>query len=184
VAVPFARCKVQGAEVAVGAERFINKADALAKLAPVECRHRPHAGDHVADRRIHRGLALVFHSHQLVGRRPHRGELFVEPPQRGRRLRILLAQALDELHGEGDWQGGGLERLEGQGAGRSPAEPEPIVRQRVGVMAGRASLHDPLGQAPEVLHQAIDDVIMAPDTAVFYASRACLRPPRISQKNC
>ena len=66
---------------------------------------------------------------------------------------ILLAQALDELHGEGDGQGGGLEGLEGQGAGRSPAEPEQLVGQRVGVMAGRASLHDPLGQAPEVLHQ-------------------------------
>ena len=43
--------------------------------------------------------------------------------------------------------------LEGQRPGRSPAEPEQLVRQRVGLMAGRAALHDPLGEAPEVLHE-------------------------------
>ena len=69
VTVAVARREVHGAEVAVGSQRRIDEADALEELGPVEGRHRPHAGDHVADRHVRRGLALVLDSHELVGRR-------------------------------------------------------------------------------------------------------------------
>ena len=92
-------------------------------------------------------------AHELVRRRAQRRQLFVEPRQRGGRARILLAQALDEPHGKGDRQVGGLDPLEGQGTGRLSTEPEQLVGEGVGVMAGGAALHDALGQAPEILHE-------------------------------
>ena len=153
VTVAVAGREVHGAEVAPRTEHFVHGAHALEELRPVEGRHHPHAGDHVADRHVHGGLALVFDSDQLVGRRAELRELFVEPRERGRRLGILLAQALHELHGEGDGQGGRLEPLEGQGPGRTSAEPEQLVGQRIAVMAGGAAFHDLLGQAPEVLQE-------------------------------
>ena len=153
MAVPVAGPEVHGPEVAVGAERGIDQTDALEELGPVEGRHRPHAGDRVADGHVRRGLGLVLDAHQFVGRGTQGGQLFVEPPQRGRRLRVLLTEPLDELHDEGDREGGGLERLEGERAGRSSAEAEQFVGQGVGLEAGRVPLHDLFGQAPEILHQ-------------------------------
>ena len=153
VPVAVTGCEVHGAEGAAGAEQFVDQADALEERRPVDGRHHPQTGDHVAERHIRRRLALVFHAHELIGRRPQRRQPFLEPRQTGRRLGILLTQALDELYGKGDRQRGNVERPEGQRSGRSPADAEQLVRQRVGVMAGGASLHDPLGQAPEILHE-------------------------------
>ncbi len=85
--------------------------------------------------------------------------MVLEPLPCGRRVRILLTQALDELHDEGRSHGRGLERLKCHGAGGTTAEPEEVVRKRVGVTAGSPTLNDPFGQAPEILdeHDAQQD---------------------------
>ena len=99
-AVAVARREVHLREVALGAQRGVDEADALEELRPVDRGDQPHAGDHVADRHVHRALALVLVAHDLVGRRALRREALVEPLQRRRDARILVAQPLHELHGE------------------------------------------------------------------------------------
>ncbi len=145
VTVLVAGREVQGAEGGAGAQRLVDEADALEEVGPVEGRHHAHAGDHVADRHVHRGLVLMLGVHQLVGRLSSRGELLVEPPQGGGRLGILLAQALHQLDGEGGGQGRGLEPLERERSTGSAAQSEEVVREGVGGLAGGASGHDALG---------------------------------------
>ena len=46
-----------------------------------------------------------------------------------------------------------MQRPERERPGRAPGEAEELVRQRVGLAARRAPLHDLLGETPEVLHE-------------------------------
>ena len=84
---------------------------------------------------------------------PRPASCSLEPASAGVDVGILLAQALDELHREGHRQGSGLEPPKGETARRFPAEPEQLVRERVGVAARSATVDDLLGQAPEVLQE-------------------------------
>ena len=95
----------------------------------------------------------MFLPHELLGRRAQAGQLVAEPCQRRCRVRILLPQALDELHREGHRQGSGLEPPKGETARRFPAESQQVVRERVRVAARSAAVDDLLGQAPEVLQE-------------------------------
>ena len=92
-------------------------------------------------------------AHELVGRRSRRRELLVEPGERGHGLGILVTQTLDELDGERGRQCGGVKGSEREGPGRLSGEAEELVRQGVGLVAGGASLDDPLGEPPQVLHE-------------------------------
>ena len=91
--------------------------------------------------------------YELVGRMAPRADLLVEPPQGGGRLRILISQTLHQLDREGGGLGGGVEPLEREGPAGLAAEPEKVVREGVGGLAGRAPGDDVLGQPPQVLHE-------------------------------
>ena len=140
VTVAVAGREVQGAEVAVGSQRLVDEADAFEELGPVEGGHRPHAGDHVANRHVRGGLVLELDAHELVGRRSRRRELLVEPGERRHGLGILVTQTLDELDGERRRQCGGVKGSERERPGRLSGEAEELVRQGVGLVAGGTSL--------------------------------------------
>ena len=85
-------------ERAALAESFVDQADALDEGGPVEPRDEPHARDHVADRHVHRRLALVLQANRLLGRGPLARQELLQPAERGGDGRILVPQALEQLH--------------------------------------------------------------------------------------
>ncbi len=153
VTVLVAGREVHGSEGRAGPQGDVDEADALEEVGPVEGRHHSHAGDHVADRHVHRGLVLVLGLDELVRRLSAGGDLLVEPPQRGSRLRILITQALHQLDREGGGPGSGVEPLERERSTGAATQAEEIVREGVGGLAGRASGDDALGQPTQVLHE-------------------------------
>ena len=104
--------EVRSSTARVGPEDGIDQTDALEEYLPVERGHQAHAGDHIADGHVHRRLSLVLDSDNLIDRRPLRREAFLEPAQRRRAHRVLIAQPLDELDREGRRQRGTLEPLQ------------------------------------------------------------------------
>ena len=72
-----------------------DQADALDQLAPIDGRHQAHAGDDVADRHIHRTLALLFVMDDGIGRAALGGQATAQPGERRQHLRVLVAQPLD-----------------------------------------------------------------------------------------
>ena len=102
VAVAIARREVHQRVRAgrVAAQQLLDEADALEKQRPVDGRHPAHARDHVADRELIGGLALVLDPQHLVGRVVLLLQRVLERlPRRPRRGR-LVAQPLQQLHDE------------------------------------------------------------------------------------
>ena len=81
-------------------EHVVHQADALEQLGPIDVGDQAHAGDDVAHRDGRGALPLVFVAHDRVGCRSLRRQMLVEPRQRGRDPRILVAQPVHELDGE------------------------------------------------------------------------------------
>ena len=155
MAVPVPGGEVHHREQSVGTEGIVDQARALHEGGPVEPREQPHARDHVANGDVHLRLALVLATDGLLGRRPVRGEMLLEPPQGRGRGRILVTQPLEELH-EGGVREPGIRELrhDTRRVARSAgAEAQQAVRQAIGHVAGDATPDDPLGRAPEVLDE-------------------------------
>ena len=138
--IPIPRGEVHLREEAVGAERRIDETDALEDLRPIERGQEPHARDHVADGHVHPALPLMLLMDDLVGGRALAGEVLVQPDERRRDPRILIAQALKQAHHERRRQGHGVEAAQcllGR-AGRSTANAEQLVGQGVGLETRRS----------------------------------------------
>ena len=137
-------------------QRLVDQADALEELRPVDVRHQPHAGDDVAHRDVRGALALVFFLHQLLGAGLLFVELLLEPHQRRRDLRILIAQPMHELHGERRAASAGDLRSPARSASGSTCWPFTPSRRSASASAScRASAagDDALRDAPQVLDQ-------------------------------
>ena len=98
VSIPIPGGEVHARERAVGPEDLVDEADALDELRPVEPRDEAHARDHIADGHVHRCLALMLEADHLFGGRPLLRKELLEPAHRGRGVRVLVAQPLEELN--------------------------------------------------------------------------------------
>ena len=99
-AVAVARPEIHRREGAGRAQPRVDKADALEEIGPVDVGDEPHAGDDIAHGDIGHALAVMRLAHRLVdghalGRQP-----LVQPAERGRGARVLVAQAFGELRGK------------------------------------------------------------------------------------
>ncbi len=99
-AVQIARGEIHLRKITAGPQLIVNQADAFEELRPVEFRDQPHAGDDVAHRHAGNALAPVFVPHDRLDRRALAGMPFLQPVERRCHLRVLVTQALHELHGE------------------------------------------------------------------------------------
>ena len=70
------------------------------KLAPIQRREQAHARNDVADRDLRPGLPAVFFLNDVVDRQVALVQLHLKPLNRRQNRRILLAQALRQLHDE------------------------------------------------------------------------------------
>ena len=153
--VAVATREVHRREIAAGAELRIDEAHTFEERGPVERGHQPHAGDDVAHRHGHCGLPLVLHQRDLVCGRPLRRKPLVQPRQRRSHRRVLIAQALDQLHGERrhePWVVVSRHHTR-EAWGRAAPEPEEFVGQSVSFLARDPPAHDRVRDAPEVLHE-------------------------------
>ena len=141
--------KVHLRELTVGAEHRIDETDALEDRGPIEGGDEPHTRDHVADGHVHPALPLMLLADDFVGGRALACEVFVQPDERRRDLRILIAQALEQSHDEGGRQGrrveSGQRRL--RRLGRSTTDAQELVGQGVGLQTRRPRPGDLRGRA-------------------------------------
>ena len=100
-AVKRPRRKIHALEIAVAGKNSVDEAKPLEQLLPVDIGNQPQAGDDVANRDIRRPLLAMDITHHQVGRRVLDGHSLIEPGQRGRDPRILIAQPMHELDREG-----------------------------------------------------------------------------------
>ena len=92
-------------------------------------------------------------AHHLVGSRALALQLLLQPAHGGRRLRILVAQALDELNEEALGEGKPLVGRERRRVGDAVVHAHQAVGHAVRLLARRAAAHDAHGRAPQVLDQ-------------------------------
>ncbi len=153
--VEISRGKIHLGEFAVGGENAIDQADFLEEFGPIDGGYEPHAGDDIADRHVGGGLPLMLCPNRLVGGRSLRGETAIQPEQRRRHPRILIAQPLDELDGKGPRQRRVIELLQHRvrRLRRAAIDAEQPVRQSVGFPTRRKAVCDSLGGAPQVLDE-------------------------------
>ena len=142
-------------EGALLAQDRIDQPDALDELRPVEPRDEAHARDHVADRDVHHGLALVLQPDRLLGRRTLRRQQLFQPAERGGDRRILVAQTLEELDAARRRQPVPRQPAQGtrRGVGPVRAEAEQVVRELVRLLSGGAAMHDLLREPAEVVDE-------------------------------
>ena len=127
-------------------KRLVDEAHALEERGPVERGHQAHAHDHVSDGHVHRGLPLMLDPDDVIGCRTLHRQASVEPQQCRGDDGILVAQPLDELHGERRHQWGLLEPLEDRRWRlRRAVESEEVVGQQIGLLARRSPADDRLG---------------------------------------
>ena len=153
--VAVARREVHLPEAGVRPQDRIDEADALEQVRPVDGGYRAHARDHVANGDARRALALVLVANDRVRGRAGRRQAAFQPCECGRDLRILVAQALQQLDCEGRRQRlvvpfpqDGRQRFR-----QRRANTEQPVRQPVGLLPDRPSARDLLRRAPQVLDQ-------------------------------
>ena len=140
-------------EVAAAAQDVVDEADALEQLGPVDVGDQPHAGDDVAHGDVRGALPLVFLAHQFVGGRSLAPEAVFQPADGRRRLRILVAQALDELDGETLGERHVLVGRQRRRVGRDVVHAQQPVGHQVGLLARGAPAHDALGGATQILDE-------------------------------
>jgi hypothetical protein len=153
--VHVARGEIHRGEPRNGSEHFVHHTDALEKLGPVDGGEPPHAGDDVADRDVRLGLRLVCLGYDLVGGRPLRSKVLVEPVEGGRDGHCLVTKPLDQLHGERAGQRGVTQATQNliDRLRRSTAETQKPVRHLVGPGAGVAGTDHRLREPPQVFQQ-------------------------------
>ena len=155
VSIPVPRREVHLGHAGPVAESLVNQADAFEEIGPVGRRQEAHARDDVANRRVVGDLLLVLLAHDLLGRGSVLLESAVEPLERGRDRRVLLAQALDELDGEGLRERRALQHREDRAplglgdAGRA----EQSVGDPVRSVPRGPPRRDPLREPPEILDE-------------------------------
>ena len=136
-------------------EHFIHQAEAFKQFGPIHVGNEPHAGDDVAHGDAAGDLPLVLIANHRVGGRRLAGQLVVEPGQGGRDARILIAQAMDQLHqiavGKRHLASGRQHRV-GELDGVAGGAQQPIRRQVGGVTPG-ATVDHPLGDPSKVLDE-------------------------------
>jgi hypothetical protein len=152
-AIAVARREIHRGEVAARAQRRVDQTDLLEQLSPVHRGDQPHAGDDVAHGDVHRPLAVMFGAHGAVAIRALAAQAILEPEQRRRHARILVAQTLDELRHEGGRQRRlalGTQLLHRR---RIAARREQAVGDRVRRAPRGTARHDGLGGAAQILDQ-------------------------------
>ncbi len=153
-AVEVARREIHRGEGAAGVQPVVDQADALEELRPVDVGDQPHAGDDVAHGDIRGAQPLLSVLHHAVDRRALMVQPLLQPAERRRRSRILVAQPLHQLRGEdfrqrlrGAGQDVGVERGAGFAQGQKP------VSQRVGLVPQVAPSGDLVGQPTQILDE-------------------------------
>ncbi len=86
----------------IALQDVLDEARALEDLAPILGRAEPEAREHVRDRDLRGRLALGLLADVVLDRASESGEMLVEREAKERDRRAVLAQALDQLHDEGD----------------------------------------------------------------------------------
>ena len=154
-AIKIARREVHVAKRAAGGERVVHQAYALEQLGPISVGNHAQAGDDVAHRDDPGPLPLVFVVHDHVCRRSLRGEVLVEPCQRGGDPGILIAQPVYELDGEGVGQVRAVAMCEHNRCrfGGVSARTKQAVGETVRLLSRVAAADDQLGHTPEVFDQ-------------------------------
>ena len=141
----------------VFAEDRVNEADAFEEVAPVERREQAHRSDDVSDRDLRGGLPLVLKMHDLLDTLALPPEPLFQPVEGGHHRRVLLAQALRELHDESVTHLLLLpETLREQGNdsfGLPTGRLQQLVGERVRLFAFRARRDDVCRQSPQVLDE-------------------------------
>ena len=134
--IAIARREVHLREVAVGAQDGIDEAHALEDRGPIERGDEAHARDHVADGDVHPDLALVFLADDRLGGRTLAREALVQPDQRRRDPRVLIAQALEQSNNEGRRQARRVEAAQRRvwRLRRPAADAEQAIGQRVSLL--------------------------------------------------
>ena len=79
----------------------IDAADLFKKVFPIECRKQPHARDDVAHSHLGGSLAMMLFMDNLFERQSFFDELLVERFHHRHDGRVLIAQALNQLHDKG-----------------------------------------------------------------------------------
>ena len=155
-AIEIARGKIHVLVAAVGGKRVIDEADVLEQVLPVDVRDQAQAGDDVAHGDAGGALPPMDLANHDVGARALRRQTLVEPGQRGGDGRVLIAQPVDELDGEGIREDVVLHgwRARPSRDRRSSAGAQQPVGEIVGLTARRAARDDLFGEAAQVLDHA------------------------------
>jgi hypothetical protein len=155
VAVVIARREVHGREVRRLVQFLVDETHALEELRPVDVGHQPHAGDDVAHGDVGGALAQVLFLEQALGGRALGFEPGLQPQQGRRRLRILVAQAMDQLHGEcrRERRVPLLPFRQRRGIRHPAIHAQESIRDEVGFLPCRAADDDALRDAAQVLDQ-------------------------------
>ncbi len=127
-AIEIAGRKIHVAKVAAAGQHVVDQADALEQLRPVDVGDQAHAGDDVAHRYGAGALPVMLVANDRIGGRSLCGQALVEPSQRRRDARILVAQPVHELDGESVGQ---PDLLDFRRARRAPARRR-VRRHRAG----------------------------------------------------
>ena len=138
-AVEIARREIHLGKAAAGGKYVVDEADALEQFRPIDVGDQAHTGDDVAYRDVRGALPVVFVAHDRVGRRSLRRQTLVEPGQRWRDPRILVAQSVHELDRERVRQPGALVTREHHRHrfGRVSASAQQTVGEAVGLLRVR-----------------------------------------------
>ena len=147
--------KIHLAVDALGGEDIVYRAHALEQGQPVDFRDQPHADDDVADGDGGSDLSLLLVGDSQIGGRSAFRQPVVEPCQSRRDTWILVAQHVDELHGERirDGPGRGVRQHFRGSLRRFAAHPEKSPRQLVRLQSRDLALFDPDGDTTQVLNQ-------------------------------
>ena len=133
----------------------VDETKALEQLLPIDLGDHPKAGDDVSHGDVDRALSAMHLAHRRVRGEALFGQPLVEPGQRRRELRVLVAQPMHQLDGKGvrQWPVGTASE-DGRGRlGRTAADAEQSIRKAIGLATRGAAHSDQLGEASQVLDQ-------------------------------
>ena len=138
--IAITRGEVHLCEVAVGAQDGIDETHALEDRGPIERGDEAHARDDVADGHVHPDLALMLLADDRLGGRALVREALVQPDQRRRDPRILIAQALEQPNDEGRRQARRVEPAQRRvwRLGRPAADAEQAIGESVRLLRGQS----------------------------------------------
>ena len=132
-AVERAGGKIHILKCAVGGEDSVDEAEALEQLAPIDIGNLAQAGDDIAHGDVRGALSAMDVAHDRFGCRFLHRQTLVEPRQRRRDPRILVAQSMHELNRERFRKRRALmgEKDDGDGLGEASSRPEQSIGKAV-----------------------------------------------------